>query len=213
MFTGYKAGKLFGCYCHYIGRSVPCYADITDEAMSCPFCTLRPRVDWLGYCPMWMDTGRPVFVIVRADQKERWEKIPFKGAVRVRRGKEYHAPIILDPLPKVEKYQTERIDRLNPVDILPSLFTLWKCPDLAEEFQRQRGVTLPPPKLPTGDVPKPPPADPVADDEDLSELRKRVAGKRELETMADVMKRRGLFQAPGEAERNGVHHLGDEHDQ
>lgn len=124
--SGWKAGEVVWVWVHYVGRSVPCHHEMTGGDKPCPWCAKRPRVDLVGYLPMYDLSGKPLVVIVQEYSRDILAGIKLHEPVVVRRGKERGDPVCVGADKGRAKYAPSSPARLDPADIRSWLLRLWK---------------------------------------------------------------------------------------
>ncbi len=133
-FDGWVAGDTVWVLTHWNYRSVPCYAELTDGAIHCPYCGGKKEPVWIGYTPVYRDDERPVVVVVPDSMRDRLGQISTFDPVKVFRGKQRGDTICLIPRKDGQRYHTTLPSRKVGADIRGWLLVLWREAPLREFY-------------------------------------------------------------------------------
>ena len=131
--SGWLAGKVEWVDCHYDGterRSVPCFKLLKGCPLPCDRCRTFPRVTLLGYVPWYGEGGRKCLSIVGEDSIDIVMSLKVFEPITVKRGKEWHDPIVISRHLKGERYTPYSDVRKDGADLTQALLTMWKEPEL-----------------------------------------------------------------------------------
>lgn len=109
---------------HWRGRSVPCYAEFTDGAESCPYCKTRDY--WQGYLPCCNDVGQRFLALVKESNKEVTDKLQTGQAIMVSRKRGKGEPYTVRPAMVRKVRVPTAADELAVKSIEGALVVLWR---------------------------------------------------------------------------------------
>jgi hypothetical protein len=132
---GHKAGEMVAAMTHHFKASKPCMDWLTNGEVPCVL-HQSCRLDWLGYLPIYHESGRPVIVGMREYNIAAVAEIKVGSPLMIVKGDEKHSAIAVFPAPTLGKYQTGRPGPLQPVDITDKLIELWNVPELSAWWSR-----------------------------------------------------------------------------
>lgn len=123
----FLAGKPTGTWVHYLPRSRPCRAMMTEGKLPCAYCAEGHAPSWAGYTPLYSPEYSRLFVIIKEDHYESVSELELHAQVKVSRAKDQRAPVVIRP----SVFRTQPLpfaaERVKPADMMPFLvFTLWK---------------------------------------------------------------------------------------
>lgn len=151
-FYGWIAGRMVGVYVHFVKASKPCYWEITDEKLECPYCRIMPVPDWRGYLPLYDESGTPMCVQIHPDMRPQIAELLLHAAVKVTKGKGKYDKVIVKADGWSGRYRPGNSGRHIGADVRPWLIhTLWKEQPLIDYFKEHTPAPLEPLQL----VPEP----------------------------------------------------------
>jgi hypothetical protein len=130
------AGEVFGCYTHRTHASSPCLDDLTEGALSCPYCKAGVECSWRGYLPVWDEDFQLCHALFGESMFEVLDMIPFRHPLTISRAAPVRSPLLIRAEPMLSRQLPDRSPWSEPVDILPILLTLWKCDELTVWYTR-----------------------------------------------------------------------------
>lgn len=202
VFNGWLAGKTEWVLVHHIGVSKPCYSELSDDALPCPFCKPQCRRDWIGYVPIFDAGGKRLLVIVQDYAETVVDAIPVHAPVRVRRGGEYHDPVCVESSKWTADKWPAKGRGDQGVDIFAALLVLWNLPVLKAHFG-ECGDTPVSPHVPDR-------VEAEAGEEPPAELVRRVQEGKVTQSMRDaapgiIADEVDRITWPGKPSKNGKH--------
>lgn len=148
----YCAGPCHWVLGHEINRKTKvCPSWLTDGELCCEWCSPINGAIERGYQPLYRQSdGKPVLVMVGAEERADTDKLRFLSRVMVARERENSAGLFIrSALEQEPKFQTTLPERLRPADVTHSMIALWAMPQVKAWWNRTHGqsdteVSLPP---------------------------------------------------------------------
>lgn len=129
-FVGWLAGPVVGVEVHYHEGSRACRADLTDGAMRCAFCEEGIESRWVGYVPIWDESGVRCVAIIGERYRELALRIPLHAPVRVSKLVRQGKPVKVQEVDWTSGKPPVTGASLEPQDLRPWLLRLWGDADL-----------------------------------------------------------------------------------
>ena len=123
---GWKAGEVYGLYCHHAGHTRPCLDDVTKGALECPLCTARFDLIYRAYMPLWDREYQLRHVLIGEDFFEAADRIPFRHPLTLARDANKRSPLRVSDEPMMVRVLPDGPPWDKPVDMLSICLTLWK---------------------------------------------------------------------------------------
>ena len=128
---GWKAGDLYGLYCHHVGHTKPCFDDITRGGLECSYCKAGFDQVYRAYMPLWDREYQLRHVLIGEDFFEAADRIPFRHPVTLSRDASKRAPLRVSDEPMMVRLLPDGPPWNQPVDMLAICLTLWKDDNLS----------------------------------------------------------------------------------
>lgn len=146
----WMAGPPVWVLCHYMDRHLPCHHEMTDGELQCPYCPLRPRVDWIGYTPVYAASGKQLCVMIREYSRDTAMSLKLHDAVLVSRGEGRYEEVTIVPHKWSAPYVPGLPHRKHAADLSAWLPLLWRDHTFGVWAAKKRAgdtaVSLPSPK-------------------------------------------------------------------
>ena len=140
-FFGWIAGTMVEVNVHTLPPSKPCFWIMTDQDLECPYCRVKPKVDYTGYLPLYREGGAPVVVQIHKRHMPEVHKLKLHQPVKAKRGPGKFDTCIVEPSKWSTVYEPGTSGRHLPADVRPWLMnTLWKEGELIAYFARDGKV-------------------------------------------------------------------------
>lgn len=139
---GWKAGELYGLYCHHVGHTKPCADDVTNGALKCQYCEAGFNSEFRAYLPLWDREYQLRHVLIGEDFFEAADRIPFRGVVTLSRDASKRSPLRVSDEAMMVRLLPDGPPWDKPVNMLAICLTLWKDDALA------RWMSIPQPTTP-----------------------------------------------------------------
>lgn len=146
----YSAGEVFGCYSHRTFATLPCVANLTDDALKCPYCEASMEPTWRGWVPLWDSDWVLRHVLIGEEILESVDAIPHRAKVSVSRAKNPISPLIVREEVAVTRELPNTCPWRDPVDMLAVCLVLWNLPELTRWMETHRQAPPAPTPLPKG---------------------------------------------------------------
>lgn len=149
-YGGWMAGEVFGCYSHRSGETKPCRANVTEDALKCPFCEAQQDAVWRGWVPLWDEDWNLRHAVINEDQLPTVEVIDFRAKIVLSKDKNPASPTTVREKVQVNRELSTDAQFLTPVVMLDVCLTLWKDSALAIwcDANRERLLGTKPVQLP-----------------------------------------------------------------
>lgn len=198
--VGFMGGRYVGVWCHTVHkRSKPCRLRMSEGALSCPHCS-RLELVWRGYVPIYDREYVWRFVVINADYRESVGEIERFTQVKMFRGKQATAPIVI----RAENWRTLAIprstDRTAEPELVPALLRMWKDDELSAWHYATAGAAPIGPVSPP-DPPSPPDAPAALVNRVEAARRNREKLREGIEPLADMLQKGGR--------ESGLYHAGN----
>jgi hypothetical protein len=131
-YYGHLAGPVEWVQCHFYYRSIPCYHEMTQGKIECPWCKKAPRIDWVGYVPFWEESGKPMVSAVREYARDKLLSLKTYDPIIVLKGESKFDPVFVTRYAGKDPMVPPRDGSKDPVDIREWLLKLWKEQPLCE---------------------------------------------------------------------------------
>lgn len=198
---GYKAGEIYGCYGHRTHAHQPCVLDITEGAISCPYCSAKMVPEWRGYLPVWDRDWTLRYCLIGEDHFPSADAIPHRAQVVISRAKNPISPLVVREELKLTRQLPDRPPWSEPVDMLSICLGLWKDAELSRWVEANK--TAAKTDRAAAEVQ---PIDPS--EKKLRRLAQSEKKHREAQKLADVMagsRMMALLKGKANSNDNGKH--------
>jgi hypothetical protein len=132
--NAWLAGPIKWVLCHHKGVSKPCRDELTKGAIKCHLCMTHPNVSWVGYVPLYDESGKTLFTQVKDSAYDIVSRIQPFDAVRVMRGGDQFDSISVTPSKWSARYQPNSDARREPAQMDSFLLRLWVDEELIKFF-------------------------------------------------------------------------------
>lgn len=122
---GWKAGEVYGLYCHHVGNTKPCADDVTNGGLECSYCKLGIDQVFRAYLPLWDRDYNLRHVLIGQDVFEAADRIPFRHTMTLSRALASRAPLVVNDEPLFVRLLPDGPPWNAPVDMLTICLTLW----------------------------------------------------------------------------------------
>lgn len=123
---GWKAGEVYGLYCHHVGHTKPCVDDVTQGGLKCSLCEAGFDQVFRAYMPLWDREYQLRHVLVGEDFFEAADRIPFRHPLTLSRAASKRAPLRVSDEPMMVRLLPDGPPWDKPVNMLAVCLTLWK---------------------------------------------------------------------------------------
>lgn len=149
-YGGWSAGEYYGCYAHRVGNTKPCCANITDDAMECPYCVSGMEAVWRAWVPVWDVDWTLRHVLIGEEIAPSVDAIPFRAKVSLSRHKNPISPMVVrEDAKSVNRELPAVLPWAWPVPMLAVCLVLWDIPALTRWCEDKNLLALGAPAAPT----------------------------------------------------------------
>lgn len=202
---GWLAAQPVWVTVHYKYRSIPCYTELTDGELDCPYCGRVENTFDTGYLPWYDPAGKPFCSAVREYSAEIIARIDAGAPIVISKGERKFDPVVVEPSKWSRVFEPTPVSRRSLAQFEQWLLVLWKEVPLQDWFRDRCDKALSQDQAKAKEKPKYPlDIGPEAREGGAKELKDlaRLIGKRIVHRPEDPPTIGDILPP---AERNGKH--------